>query len=654
MWGKSYTNELSLVVAPEIIDNTPIPTKHHDGKSMEMLDSRPMATTNRERSNVSIDWVGSLRGVPLAEVLRKVATEKRSGDLQVNLGTGIKSIYFDNGFIVFAASNLKRDRLGESLIEAGRISRHEFALASMLMKGSKRKFGQALVQAGVMSEEELGKQVAAQVNRIVMSLFKIKDGVYSFDERGNVIPVELMVSLSIYRILLEGVRHMTDGRLILSGLPPLGTLVRPSARPPFTVEPHKLKPLEQAVLRNAGKGTPLAAMIQSMDADRGLVLRACYGLFAAGLLEPADQGHRKPLKVQEETGVFVLLEIQRKFAKIQATNARQEILMEFDRLDRASEKELLGLDELGGQPDQANIQQAFETRQADWQKKRAMVEAQHTLVTKVEVIQGRLEKAYERMLEEKEQRASESSSKPIRAEVDQEAFEVPTEQTLPPLNEELFEEVGIDISSDDVMTPSSELVDTQPPEDSVASDRGDIGDDQKALSEVGEDADSLPSEAPEEIEEESERKGPSLRSGAQLTGAARVERVRQLNRDVKLHFQVRDWEHAVSLLYELVELEPRDPVHHDMLARAMARHPVMRKDAERHFIEALRLAPQNADLHFSLGLYYKSFAMHARAQTEFRTALRIRPQHEGAKKHLSTGGRGSKDPLKDMFKKIFG
>ena len=554
---------------------------------------------------------------------------------------------------MFAASNLKRDRLGESLIEAGCISRHEFALASMLMKGSKRKFGQALVQAGVMSEEELGKQVAAQVNRIVMSLFKIKDGVYSFDERGNVIPVELMVSLSIYRILLEGVRHMTDGKLILSGLPPLGTLVRPAERPPFTVELRKLKPLEQAVLRNAGRGTPLAAMIQSMDADRGLVLRACYGLFAAGLLEPADQGHRKPLKVQEETGVFVLSEIQRKFAKIQATNARQEILMEFDRLDRASEKELLGLDKLdgaAGQPDEANIQEAFEARQAEWQKKRAMVEEQHTLVTKVEVIQGRLEKAYERMLEEIRERASEPSSESIRAEVDEEAFEVPTEQTLPPLNEELFEEVGIDISCDDVMTVSSELVDTQPPEDSVAPERGNRGDDQKALSKVGEDVDS----GADEAEQEPEREARSRRPETQLTGAARVERVRQLKRDVKLHFQVRDWEHAVSLLYELVELEPGEPQHHGMLARAMARHPVMRKDAERHFIEALRLAPQNADLHFSLGLYYKSFAMHARAQTEFRTALRIRPQHEGAKKHLSSGGRGGKDPLKDMFKKIFG
>jgi len=637
VWGNSRTRELSLVIAPEIIENTLIPTKHHDGtKSMTMPDSGSMATTKSQRSNVSIDWVGSLRDVALAEVLRKVATEERSGDLQINLGTGIKSIYFDNGFVVFAASNLKRDRLGESLIEAGRISRHEFALASMLMKGSKRKFGEALVQAGVMSEEELGKQVAAQVNRIVMSLFKIKDGVYSFDERGNAIPMELMVSLSIYRILLEGVRHMTDGKLILSGLPPLGTLVRVSERPPFTVEPRKLKRLEQSVLRNAGRGTPLTAMIQSMDADRGLVLRACYGLFAAGLLEPADQRHRKPLKVQEETGVFVLSEIQRKFANIQATNARQEILMEFDRLDRASEKELLGLDGAAGQPDQANIQEAFEARQADWQKKRAMVEAQHTLVTKVEVIQGRLAKAYERMLEERKQRASEPSNEPMRTEVDEEAFAVPTEQTLPPLDEELFEEIGIDVSSDEVMTTASELVDTQPPEDP------------EALSKVGKDVDSRADET------EREPEARSRRPATPLIGAARVERVRQLNRDVKLHFQVRDWEHAVSLLYELVELEPGEPQHHGMLARAMARHPVMRKDAERHFIEALRLAPQNADLHFSLGLYYKSFGMHSRAQTEFRTALRIRPQHEGAKKHLSTGGRGGKDPLKDMFKKIFG
>ena len=131
-----------------------------------------MAATNVKGVASRVEWIGSLDTVALAQVIRQIAAEERSGDLQINLGTAIKSIYFDHGFVVFAGSNLKRDRLGESLIEAGRISRHEFALASMLMKGSRRKFGQALVKAGVMSEEELGKHVAAQVNRIVMSLFK--------------------------------------------------------------------------------------------------------------------------------------------------------------------------------------------------------------------------------------------------------------------------------------------------------------------------------------------------------------------------------------------------------------------------------------------------------------------------------------------------
>ncbi|TDI38908.1 MAG: DUF4388 domain-containing protein [Acidobacteria bacterium] len=582
-----------------------------------------MAATNLKGVASRVEWVGSLDAVPLAQVLRQIASEERSGDLQINLGSAIKSIYFDHGFVIFAGSNLKRDRLGESLIEAGRISRHEFALASILMKGSRHKFGQALVKAGVMSEEELGKHVAAQVNRIVMSLFKSPDAVYSFDERDTVIPMELMVGLSIYRILLEGVRHMTNGKLLLAGLPPLNTMVRVAERPPFTIDPRKLKPIEQSVLRSAGRGAPLSALLERGDSERGLVLRACYGLYAAGLLELADQNQRRPLKVQEETGVFVLSEIQRKFAKIQATNAQQEILMEFDRLDRASEKELLHLE---GPAQESAIQKAFEDRQSEWKKKRAMVEAQQTLVAKIDVIQERLQKAYERMLEQRVHANEETE--PDTAAVP--TFETQTEQQLPPLNEELFEEMGIDVGSDNEETAYA-LVDTQPPEPS---------------------ADEASTEESRERESDEDATPDVIRAG--LLGAARADRVRQLLRDVKLHFQVRDWEHSVSLLYELVELEPDVAQHHGMLGRAMARHPVMRKDAERHFIEALRLAPQNADLHFSLGLYYKSFAMHSRAQNEFRTALRIRPKHEGARKQLSAGPGGKKDPLRDMFKKIFG
>ncbi len=354
-----------------------------------------MATSNPEQgARPRVGWFGSLANVPLAEVFRRIAAEELSGDLQVHLGSSIKSVYFDHGFVVFAASNLKRDRLGESMIDAGRISRHEFAVASMIMKGSKRKFGEALVQAGVLSEEDLGREVAMQVNRIVLSLFKGKDGIYSFDERGTNIPVDLMVSLSIYRILLEGIRFMTDGKLILSGLPPLNTSVKVAERPPFTVEPRKLKAVEQELLKGARSAVPLAGLLQDAQADRGLALRASYGLWAAGLLESAGETTKPPLKVQEETGVFVLSEIQRKFAKIRATNARQEILMEFDKLDRTPEPELLAVTGLTRESDLDN---AFEKRLSEWEEKRTMVENERTLVAKIDVIQERLRLAYERL-----------------------------------------------------------------------------------------------------------------------------------------------------------------------------------------------------------------------------------------------------------------
>ncbi len=595
-----------------------------NSRRMSMATSKPEQGARPHVGQVG--WFGSLANVPLAEVFRRVAAEELSGDLQVHLGSAIKTVYFDHGFVVFAASNLKRDRLGESMIDAGRISRHEFALASMIMKGSKRKFGEALVQAGVLSEEDLGREVAMQVNRIVLSLFRTKDGIYSFDERGTNIPMDLMVSLSIYRILLEGVRFMTDGKLILAGLPPLNTPVRVAERPPFTVEPRRLKAVEQEILKGARTPTPLASLLEEVQADRGLALRASYGLWAAGLLEGAGETTKPPLKVQEETGVFVLSEIQRKFAKIRATNARQEILMEFDKLDRTPEPELLA----GTGEREADLERAFEKRRAEWEQKRSMVENERTLVAKVDAIQERLRQAYERLrsgAEDEEEVVIESPA----GEEPSEAFDTAPEQPLPPLNEDLFDEIGMED-----MIGSASLATDEPVLEGAA--------------EAVEDEPEIQSEPVSIVEAPSPR---PEKSSTPLYGAARVERVRQLLRDVKLHFQVRDWEHAVSLLYELVELEPESAQHHAMLARAMARHPVMRKDAERHFIEALRLAPQDADLHYSLGLYYKSFGMHSRAQHEFRTAIRINPNHEDAKKHISTG-KNSKDPLRDVFKKIFG
>ncbi len=127
-----------------------------------------------EKGHESKEWVGSLSSVPLAEVIKRIALEEQTGDLQVIFGQTTKTIYFDRGFVVFAASSLEVDRLGHRLIHSGHISRDDFVHAAELAKRDRQRLGQALVQAGVMREEDIGHQVAMQVDGIVVSLFECR------------------------------------------------------------------------------------------------------------------------------------------------------------------------------------------------------------------------------------------------------------------------------------------------------------------------------------------------------------------------------------------------------------------------------------------------------------------------------------------------
>ena len=102
-----------------------------------------------------------LATTPFAETLRALAASRSSGDLQVQSGKVVKTIFFDHGRIVFAASNLKKDRLGEALVALGRITDEQFSQASALLGGErKRRFGEALVHSGIMDKTELGRSVA--------------------------------------------------------------------------------------------------------------------------------------------------------------------------------------------------------------------------------------------------------------------------------------------------------------------------------------------------------------------------------------------------------------------------------------------------------------------------------------------------------------
>jgi tetratricopeptide (TPR) repeat protein len=131
-----------------------------------------------------------------------------------------------------------------------------------------------------------------------------------------------------------------------------------------------------------------------------------------------------------------------------------------------------------------------------------------------------------------------------------------------------------------------------------------------------------------------------------------TEELKRLLREIKLRKMVEDDEGTISLLYEVVALEPESAKYEAMLAQALASHPVMKNKAERHFRRALSLDPQNAEAHYLLGRYYQSFDMRSRALAEFKAALAIDPrlaQARSALVELKAPDGGIQDKLKRLF-----
>jgi tetratricopeptide (TPR) repeat protein len=525
----------------------------------------------------------NLATTPISETLRLLATERRSGDIHVRSGKLAKTAFFDHGRIVFAASNLRKDRLGESLIALGRISDAEFREAQALMKKARhRRFGEALIQAGVMDKSELGTSVARQVRRIVLSLFDLGEGVASFEERDCTIPLDYMVSVSVPKLLFDGIRSMKNEDLIRAGLGNMDRYVSLASVSPFPFDPEDCTDEERDILEQARRRVTLRRLAWAPGGLTLSRLRAAYALFSSGVLQPADsESHGvapQPL-VQMETGTFLLSALRKRRDPSARKAIRQEV---DDELERSAHLDREAWLKVSRTAPREELAKALEEKMERYHALRDAVEDDEDLCTDIELIIGRA------------------------ASVLRLARGAPEAPPGPPPR-----------ASAPVARPPR-LVAPEP---------------------------SRPQE-PEAPKEEAPARQ-EVSDGA-MTGQARIE---HLLMEGEIRMTVSDYANAVNTYVKLVEVAPDVPAYHARLAIAMACYPKTAKQAEREFLEAVRLDPDNPDIHYQFGLYYKAMRQRARAVSELRTAVRLNPRHRLARGELEA--LSPKDSALTSLKKLF-
>jgi tetratricopeptide (TPR) repeat protein len=564
---------------------------------------------------------------PISETIRKLSAERRSGDLQVRSGRMVKITFFDHGRLVFAASNLRRDRLGEALVADGRITQQEFDRVSALMRTDRgRRFGEALVQAGVMDRYEVGTAVARQVRRVAISFFELTDGAAVFEERACSIPLEYMISLSVHRLLYDGIRGMKNQELVLKGLGYLDRGVVLAEVPPFPYEPRGRSTEELEILDLAQRRVTVRRLGW---AEGGLTfprLRAVYALLAAGILREADAAALAPQPVvQTETGMFLLSALHNRPDPSLREAIRREVHLELEHSARLDREAWLKLARAAPRDE---LVRALEEKMERYHALRDGVAEDDALRTDIDVILGRASSALRLARQAPETASAEAVLARHAAEAAAAVREAPAVAAV----DEVPPALAVDEEPAVLDTATPPPPAARPPEQTRPPVRRDRPPDQTHPP-VGRPDDSMRTAPP---------------GSSSFEGRAQIE---HLLMEGEVRMTVADYANAVKVYEKLVKAAPRVAAFHLRLAVAMACYPRSSKLAEREFYEAARLEPENAEIHYQWGLYYKVMKIKSRAVAEMRTAVRLSPKHKGARAELES--LSPKDSALTSLKKLF-
>jgi len=113
---------------------------------------------------------GEIENSSVPELLRSLLGSGETGILTLRRGDLTKSIFIQQGRVVYAASNNEDERLGESLVMRGKITARQFLEASKLIRPG-RRLGGILVEMEALDPEDLVPSVELQVREILMELF---------------------------------------------------------------------------------------------------------------------------------------------------------------------------------------------------------------------------------------------------------------------------------------------------------------------------------------------------------------------------------------------------------------------------------------------------------------------------------------------------
>jgi hypothetical protein len=141
----------------------------------------------------------------------------------------VKSVHIREGRVIHAASSDLNDSLGTFLRRSGKLSDEVYAETMRLRGESDRRYGELLVEQGVLSPAQVYQAIRQHVEAIVWSLFYWQDGAVIF-KIGDFAPPNsrIRIELPMRQVILQGIKRAPNAKALIARLGTKDTVFHPT------------------------------------------------------------------------------------------------------------------------------------------------------------------------------------------------------------------------------------------------------------------------------------------------------------------------------------------------------------------------------------------------------------------------------------------
>jgi len=214
--------------------------------------------------------------------LRKVHFNRKSGQIIFKRGSVEKILFFQNGQLIHAKTNVPEERLGDILLKLGKISEETYAQIERHLEPF-QPLGESLAKKGITSQRNIEDAVTHQVREVALSLFSYFDGELSLQEKASLIRKEVPLKINVPNLIEDGIRRMKFHPALEE------FLARKIPYPKASVFEHALTEEEKTILGAVDGQRSCQKILDSLHCNPEFLWKTLYLLYCLNMIDFRDK-----------------------------------------------------------------------------------------------------------------------------------------------------------------------------------------------------------------------------------------------------------------------------------------------------------------------------------------------------------------------------